>query len=43
MHILANRTVLSHLLQAGILQGDIEEMMEVKLFAKKEVLTGPCL
>lgn len=33
MHVLANRTVLSHLLAHGVLQGDIEEMMKANLGA----------
>ena len=37
MHVLANRTVLEHLLAAGILKGDINEMMEVcNLFLKNK-------
>lgn len=33
MHMLAERTILSHLKNAGILTGDLEEMMKVRLGA----------
>lgn len=29
MHVLANRTMLAHLLANGVLKGDIDEMMQV--------------
>ncbi|VDM91825.1 unnamed protein product, partial [Litomosoides sigmodontis] len=33
MHVLAERTILSHLKDAGILMGDLEEMMKVRFGA----------